>query len=153
GSLVAAEEEELVLLDGTAQHAAKLILIQDLFRGGTGRVVAIVKEVVGVEDRVAQELERAPVVLIRSGFGDDVNIGPRVSSVAGVISRRLNFELLDRVRVGNADPGIQARIIGAAAVGKVRDVYAVHLEIVLAGIVAVDAHVLRALAQSSGIIR
>ena len=56
--LIAAENEQLVLLDRTADDAAELVLVQDLFCRLAGWVIAIVEEIVGVQLRVAEELER-----------------------------------------------------------------------------------------------
>src|SRR5262245_61704531 len=84
-SLIAEECEQLVLDDRAAQNAAELVLIQDLPRCGTGPIVAIVEEGIGVENRVSQVLERRSVELIRSGFCNDVHIRAWIPPVARVV--------------------------------------------------------------------
>ena len=151
-SLIAEECEQLVLDDRTAQDAAELVLIQDLLRCSAGPIVAIVEEGIGVENRVPQILKRRSVELIRSGFRNDVHIGAWIPPVAGVVGRGLNLELLEGVWTRYSDSGVQTRIIGGSTVGEIGDIDAVHLEVVLAGVVAIHGHVLRTLAESCGVV-
>src|SRR5262249_38131948 len=106
-----------------------------------------------VKDRVAQILKRRSMDLIRAGFRNDVHICAGIPPVAGVVGRGLNLELLEGVWTWYADPGVQARIIGASTVGEIGDIHAVHLEVVWAGAVAVYGHVLRPFADRCGIVR
>src|ERR1700674_4596724 len=94
-TLIASEDKQLVFDDRAAQRAAELILVQNLLGGGAGRVVAIVEEIIRVEDGVAQELKRGPVKLVRAGLRNDVDVGAGVPAVACIVSRGLNLELLD----------------------------------------------------------
>ena len=151
-SLIAEECEQLVLNDGTAQDAAELVLIQDLLRCSAGPIVAIVEEGIGVENRVSQILKRRSVELIRSGFCNDVHIRARIPSVARVVGRGLNLELLECVWTWYADSSVQTRITRGSTVGEIGDIHAVHLEVVLAGVVAIHGHILRTFAECCGIV-
>src|SRR5437867_9310965 len=151
-SLVAEECEQLVLDDRTAQNAAELVLIQDLLRCSAGPIVAVVEEGIGVKNRVSQIFKRRSMELIRSGFRNDVYIRAWIPPVAGVVGRGLNLELLEGVWAWYSDSGVQARIIGASTVGEIGDIDAIHLEVVLAGVVAIHRHVLRTLAEGCGVV-
>ena len=90
--------------------------------------------------------------LIRSGFRNDVHIRPWITPVAGVVGRGLNLELLEGVWTWYSNSGVQARIIGASTVGEIGDIHAVHLEVILAGVVAIHGHVLRTFAEGCGVV-
>src|SRR5439155_124355 len=142
----------LVLDDRTAQDAAELVLIQGLPRCGAGPIVAIVEEGIGVENRVSEILKRRSMELIRSGFCNDVHICARIPPVARVVGRGLNLELLEGVWTWYSDSGVQARITRGSTVGEIGDIHAVHLKIVLAGVVAIHRHVLRPFAEGCGVV-
>src|SRR5262249_43675108 len=136
----------------TANHSAELVLIQDLLRCGAGPIVAIVEKGVGVKNRVAQILKGRSVELIRSGFRNDIHVPAWIPPVAGVVSRRLNLELLEGIWTWYSNSGVQSRITRGSTVGKIGDIDAVHLEVVLAGVVAVHRHVLRTLTEGCGVV-
>ena len=57
-SLVTAKEEQLVLLDGSADGSAKLVLLQNLLDSlGAVSVIAIVEKSVGVQSLIAEKLK------------------------------------------------------------------------------------------------
>jgi hypothetical protein len=62
-----AEDEDLVLLDGTADVAAEIV-VGEVADGG-------IEEVAGVEGAVAQELIAGAVEIVGAGFQNDVGIG------------------------------------------------------------------------------
>ena len=135
---------------GMPTDAAELILIQYL-RHAAGCAVhgwrglsaeAVAEEVVRLEIGVAEELEQRPVDVVGAGFRDDVDVGAGVAAIARVVGRGLNLELLQGVRIGNADAGVDAAIRADAGAGEVQDVDAVHLIVVLVDVRAVDADVL-----------
>ena len=59
-ALIGPKIKELALDDGTADHAAELVLLQR----GTLHALAIEEEVVGIEDVIANELEKGAVDLV-----------------------------------------------------------------------------------------
>ena len=79
GALVIEEDEQLVLDDGGAGVAAKLIL--DVLR--LSQPLAIREKVVGVELPVAQILIGESVHLIRPALGHHADGGPRIAAVLG----------------------------------------------------------------------
>ncbi len=81
--------------------------------------------------------------LVGAGLGHHVHVRARVTAEAGVIGGRLNLELLNGVRVGNRDTGVQACVPSVVIAGRVVDLHTVHLIVVLFRRRAVDAHVLR----------
>src|SRR5207237_4735221 len=79
-------------------------------------------------------------------------IRARIPPVAGVVGRGLNLELLEGVWTWYSDSGVQARITRGSTVGEIGDIHAVHLKIVLAGVVAIHRHVLRPFAEGCGVV-
>src|SRR6059036_1334517 len=67
-SLITAEEKQLVLLDGSAECASVLVLSQNLLPGSTYRIIAIVKEVVGIESFIPEEFKQASVELVAAAL-------------------------------------------------------------------------------------
>ena len=61
-ALIVAEEEDLVVLDGSAERTAVVILDEHRYRHAGG----VIEEIVGVEIAVAQIIEGVAVVLIGS---------------------------------------------------------------------------------------
>ena len=150
--LITAEEKQLVFLDWSAERSAKLILLQDAWDMAASRIVAIVEEIVGIQVTVAEELEQRAVESIAARFCHNVHVRTRVTSVAGVVGGSLDFELLDRVRIGNRDADVDARVGRDAGSKGVHNRDTVHLEIVLVDTVAVDSHVESALAERRGVV-
>src|SRR5215831_18811321 len=91
--------------------------------------------------------------LIRSGFRHDVYIRAWIPPKAGIVSRGLNLELLEGVRTWYTDSSVQTRVTRSSTIREIGDIHAVHLEVVLAGVVAIHGHVLRAFAECGGIVR
>ena len=58
GALIAAEEEQLVLLERSAERAAELVLLQDLLSASAQRIL---EETVGIQIFVAEELKHVAV--------------------------------------------------------------------------------------------
>src|SRR3984957_6965466 len=63
---IAEEEKEFIFEDGPADCGSELILIQNLM-GRLGRLH--LEEIVGVQHRIAEKLERRAVKIVRSAFG------------------------------------------------------------------------------------
>src|SRR5260221_9327565 len=104
--VIAPKVERFVLLNGTADDSAELVLLQDLLSGLAGRIVAVIEEVVGVKRLVPDELEHATMHLVAARLCDHVHVRAGVPPKAGVIGGGLNLELLNRIRTGNGDPCI-----------------------------------------------
>ena len=147
--LIVGEEEDLVLLDWSAHRTAHLILIQNLLHAAA---VEIVKEAVGVQIGVAEKLPDAAVELIGARARNHVHVSAWMSAVAGVVSRGLDFEFLNRIGIGNSNAGVNAAVLRRTRIGRVDDGDAVHLVIVIAGIGAIHGDVLRALADGGGVV-
>src|SRR5262249_39666730 len=107
---------------------------------------------IGIENRVSQILKCRSMELIRSGLRNDVHIRAWISPVAGVVRRGLNLKLLKGVWAGYSNSGIKARIAGGSTICEIGDVDSVHLEIILAGVIAIHRHVLGAFAERCGVV-
>ncbi len=110
--LVVEEEERLVLDDRAAVGAAEHMLAE-------GRLLAsgaVVEEVVRVEPVVAQELERAAVVGVRSRL--DLQVDDAAERVAefGGVRARLHLELVERVDAREEHDRLQPRLVVVDAV-------------------------------------
>ncbi len=108
GALVAAEEKQLVVQNGSANVGSVLIPLERVDPAGD----AVAR--VGVV--VAEELEHAAVELIRPRFGDDVD---RAAGVETVLRREpggLHRELLQGVGERKWQVGVEGRIVVVAAV-------------------------------------
>src|SRR5581483_238234 len=103
--LIIDEEEQFVLLNGPADSAAHLILVQHLPYAAT---ITIVKKGVGVEIRIAEEFPHVAMELIAAGARDHVHVGAGVRTVAGVVRGSLNLELLNGVGIGDSDARVDA---------------------------------------------
>src|SRR5580704_7469793 len=86
GSLVAAKEEQFILLNGSAERAAELVLLQHLLSRFAGGIVAVVEEIVRVQIAVAEEFKQRSMEVVGAGLGDNVDICAGVTPVTGVIS-------------------------------------------------------------------
>src|SRR5580700_496295 len=87
---------EFLLYHRSAKTSAEDILI-DL---GTSQPFTIQEEIVGVQNRVAEEFVGVAMELPCAGLQNRVDVSAAVASLAGVIERRLDFELLDHVGIG-----------------------------------------------------
>src|SRR5262249_14460345 len=56
-ALVATEVKELVFLERPAEATTELILLQHLLGGAAGRIIAVIKEVIGIEMFIAEKLK------------------------------------------------------------------------------------------------
>jgi len=111
GALVGGEEEDLPLVDGTAERGAELVL----FEVGLGLSGGVEEEGVGVEDVIADELPGVAVEVLLAGFGDESGRGD-LRAVDGVILRGVDLEFGDGVGVGDSGGGEGAvEGIGAGA--------------------------------------
>src|SRR5271166_6202651 len=91
-AFVRPEEEQLVLLDRAAQHAAEIVLPQF----GPRQSVAVGEPIVGVEFVVAEVLERGAVKGIRAGLRDHRYLSAWGTPILWRKSRSLNAELFER---------------------------------------------------------
>ena len=133
--LVGTEEEETIFQDRSADRAAELILLHRRTRVALG----LQKDVVGVENIVAEKLPDGAVKLIGAGFRDDFNVGAGIASKASVVHGGLDFELLDGIGVGDGDATLLEKVPAAPA-PEVIDVRAIHNKAVadIAGPIDID---------------
>ena len=120
GGVVAHEEPELVLDDGTADVEAVVVVVERGL-GGDGHVGGVG---LGVEVLVLVVAEDLSVVLVGAALGEHVEEAARGGAVLGVVAARVHFHLADEVVVQ----------VGAEGAGdRVRRVEAVDEEDVLGG--------------------
>ncbi len=94
-ALVDAEEEELVLNDGTAEGAAELIEAELRITGDwIGCAGATVECVAGVKEVVTDILERGATEVIGAGFGDEADLTTGTRSHLGGIAGGIDTKLL-----------------------------------------------------------
>jgi hypothetical protein len=103
GSLVSAEEKQLILFDGPAHGSAVLVAFESVARGG--------KKVSGIQNAVADKLESVAVKLIRAGLDHSVDRGPGVHAVLGGQSAGLHLEFLQRIGERQRQVEVVVRII------------------------------------------
>jgi hypothetical protein len=96
-----AEDEVLVLADGAAANAAKLVLLVVAFFGSS----YVVAEIVGVEHRVAEVVVDIAVPVVRAAADDGVHDSARLVAVARIVDGSHGAELLDGVNAGGECPG------------------------------------------------
>src|SRR5262249_37086258 len=106
-SLIGDEEEGLVLLYGTAQCPAVLVLVKD---------VGLMEEVRSVERCIAEELERITVESVGSGLDDSVQDTAGVAAVFGIDGVGYEIELLNRIGAGDDDGSVDGDVIGIRAI-------------------------------------
>ena len=109
-SLIGEEEEGLILEYGSAHRTAIFVLVER--RGCRFKVV------LGIQERVAVELEGAAVELIRAALDVGVNDGSRVAAILWIQSIGDQAKLTDRVRTWNHQGGVQGRVVGIDAVNQ-----------------------------------
>jgi hypothetical protein len=120
-----AEEEGPVLYDGAAQTSAELIAIEDRPLD----VVCVKEGVVGRKRRVAVELVKRAVELVRARLGNHVRDKPGAAPVLGRVVVRLDSEFLDGVeRHVLARQGRECVIIFAAVEQEVRRLRALAID-------------------------
>src|SRR5207244_270278 len=90
--LIAAEKEQLVFLDRTADNSAELVALQ--------RVAGSREEVAGVKDSVSQKFEQVAVKLIRAGLGDGIDCRRSVNTILRREGAGFHLEFLQRIREG-----------------------------------------------------
>src|ERR1700749_223961 len=79
-TLVGAEEEGAVAMNGSADICAELILLEV----GTRLAVELREKIVRVEDVVADEFPRAAVKVVGAGFADEVDVGAAAAAIGCV---------------------------------------------------------------------
>jgi len=141
--LIRHEEEQFVLLDGSAKHPSILVLIQNQLRSARG----VPEPVVGIQSRVAEEFKRRPMEIVGARLGDDINVGARIAPVTRVVGRGLNLEFLNGVRIGNPKRSVLRAFMGAVEAEPVIDCNAVLQKGVLAEGATVHGDVRRRLPQ------
>ncbi|SRR5258706_9989292 len=82
--------------DGSAERTSILVALQDF----AWNVLLVIKERIGVESVVANEIEAAAVPLVGSGLGYDRDDAAAISSIFGGVVVLENAELFDRVGIG-----------------------------------------------------
>ena len=90
---VGAEEEQLVLLNRPAQHAAEIVLPQF----GPRQTVGVCEPVVGIQLIVAEVLEGSPVKRVRAGLGDHRYLSAGSAPIFRRKGGSLNSELFQRI--------------------------------------------------------
>ena len=93
------------------------------------------KEIVGIQNIIAKELENGAMKEIGSSLSDDANVGACITSVRSIVERRLHLKLLKAVRVWNRNPTAS----GPAAL-HITHANSVQLPVVVIGACAVDEH-------------
>ena len=118
GALISCEEEQLVVTDRTAQHAAVLVPVQSVV---LARAVGVLRrERIGrIEIVIAQELERVAVHLVGSRTRDRVDGRARVHAVLRAERARLDLEFLERVGERQRQVGVVVRIVVRRAVEQI----------------------------------
>jgi len=103
---VTQKEKCLVLANGSADAAAELVLAEGRDGSGGG-----VKEILGVENIVADEFEQAAMEVVRSGFADDVDDGSGLAAEFGRVGSLLDVEFFDGVD-GGGDHHVVEVLVG-----------------------------------------
>src|SRR5208337_374145 len=106
--LVRCKQKTLILLDGTAQRRAKLILLVVGYRG--------VKKALGVQHLVPKKFVEITVYGVGSGFRDHVDHRTRVAPILRVEGVRQYPEFLDRIRRRLDGWSVHENIVAVSAV-------------------------------------
>ena len=109
--LVPEKAKEFVLLNRSANRAAKLISFQAVVRVG--------KEITGVDVAVAQELEQVPVKSISAGLGDNVHYRAGMQPITSRKAVGLNAEFLKGIGEGEGEIDIREGVIIVSAVHQI----------------------------------
>src|SRR5438876_8270939 len=91
--------------------------------------------------------------VVASAPGYNVDVRSRVTAIARIVSRCLNFEFLNCIGIGNGDAGVKTGVRSFVVTGSVVDGNAVHLKVVLLRIGTIHAHVFSAFAKGSSVRR
>src|SRR5260370_5388186 len=129
-TLVVAEDESLILDDRSAGRGAELIALAEWL----GQACFVREEVAGVELAVAYELVHGTVQAVATGAHHRVHQRARAPSEFSLVRIRLDLELLDRFH-RRLD---YLRVQAAIAVRVRSIIYAIELERILEGAIAVD---------------
>src|SRR5579871_283676 len=138
--LKAAKEEQFVLSDWPTDCAPKLVLIQHL---PCPAAIPILEKTVRIERSIAKKLKQGAVKHVASRLGDHVHVRTRVPTIAGIISRRLDFDLFKRIRMRNGNTCVKTTVSYAPSSHHIDDRDAVYLEVVLPRSGAVHAKIKR----------
>src|SRR5229473_1391858 len=103
--------------DGSAECTSILITLQDLARN----MLLVIKERVGVESVVANEIEAAAVPLVGSGLGYDRDDAAAIPPIFGSVIVFQNAELFDGVGIGVEYDAFAELLVVKAAVQQVRN--------------------------------
>ncbi len=82
--------------DRPAAAGSENILLDDR----TGKPLAVEEEIIGVENRVAEETESVKVIIGGAGFQDGVDVAAAVATLGGVVETGAHLEFLDDVGAG-----------------------------------------------------
>jgi len=146
--LIIAKDEYLVLLNRTAKRTSVLILPQNLSQTAS---VGVLKKAICVEVFVTEELPKRAMKCVSTALGDHIHIRSWVPPEASIVGRGLDLELLERVRIRNRDPAVDAGVRGGPIIGNVVRGNSINLVVVLTRISAVRAKILR-LSNRRGIV-
>ena len=108
------EEKQLVFLDGSSKHAAKLIALQVI--PDIGDATAVVSAVCGIKHVVPDVLECVAVKLVRARFRNHVDRARWMRAILGGQRAGFYLELLDRVGERKRKILIAQRVVVRAAI-------------------------------------
>ena len=109
--LIVSEIEDLILLEGSARSAAKLILLP--WTASRGQVVF------GIEVSVAQVLENIAVQRVRTVFGDDVDLAAGEITVLGIKVVGDDAELAEGVQIGDDGGSRECELLHGDAIEQI----------------------------------
>ena len=89
---------------------------------------------------------------VSAGLRHHIDVGARISSVTRVVCRGLDFEFLNRIRVGNWKRREEATVIPNVETRPVVDRCSIHLVIILGIVGPIDGDDQPSLAKSRGVI-
>src|SRR5262249_14656353 len=97
GPLIAHEEENLVLLDGSPKGASEFVALQSVPGAG--------EDIPRIQAIVTDHLEAIDMERVTSGFGDGICRCRSLSNIGGILCAGGNLKLLQRVRKGQEHAG------------------------------------------------
>ncbi len=86
-----------------------------LLNFGTWRAGLVEKELISVENRVAEELVNISMESVRARFENGIDIAAAVAALAGIVEGSLNLEFLNDVGVGQRGGGELGDVVVAGA--------------------------------------
>src|SRR6266478_991838 len=109
------KEEKLVLFNGSAEGAAKVVPAQ--FGILQFRRRALVEEIVGVQGVVSAEIKERAVPVIGAMLGDDIDLSAAGLPILGTVGICYDFELVDGIQGRiNENGALRAGVINRGAI-------------------------------------